>query len=181
MFKARWGEWNLASGISLFGAEMGAAATCTWLWTLHCYGKASVVVEIVCNTCPLSALGLWCIILHQQFIHSLEYIYLQEQDSRVHGFSITFWALLSGCCLVTQSCLTLCDPMHCSPTGCSVHGTFPGKNTGVNCHFLLQGIFLTQRSKPGLLHCRWILSLLSHQDIYKSPKDVNKMCDSSFF
>ena len=54
MFKARWGEWNLSSGISLFGAEMGASTNCTWLWTSHCYGKASVVVEIVCNTCPLS-------------------------------------------------------------------------------------------------------------------------------
>jgi len=28
---------------------------------------------------------------------------------------------------------------------------FPGKNTGVGCHFLLQGIFLTQGSNPGLL------------------------------
>ena len=33
----------------------------------------------------------------------------------------------------------------------------PGKNTGVGCHFLLQGIFLTQGSNPHLLHCRWIL------------------------
>ena len=31
---------------------------------------------------------------------------------------------------------------------------FPGKNIGVGCHFILQGIFLTQRSNPGLLHCR---------------------------
>ena len=31
---------------------------------------------------------------------------------------------------------------------------FPGKSTGVGCHFLLQGIFLTQGSNPGLLHCR---------------------------
>ena len=30
----------------------------------------------------------------------------------------------------------------------------PGKNTGVGCHFLLQGIFLTQGSNPGLPHCR---------------------------
>ena len=30
---------------------------------------------------------------------------------------------------------------------------FPGKNTGVGCHFLLQGIFLTQGLNPGLLHC----------------------------
>ena len=37
---------------------------------------------------------------------------------------------------------------------------FPGKNTGVGCHFLLQGIFLTQESNPHLpylLHCRKIL------------------------
>ena len=39
----------------------------------------------------------------------------------------------------------------------------PGKNTGVGCHFLLQGIFLTQESNPGLPHCRQILYHLSHQ------------------
>ena len=33
---------------------------------------------------------------------------------------------------------------------------FPGKNTWVGCHFLLQGIFLTQGQNPGLLHCRQI-------------------------
>ena len=33
----------------------------------------------------------------------------------------------------------------------------PGKYTGVGCHFLLQGIFLTQGSNPGLLHFRQIL------------------------
>ena len=39
----------------------------------------------------------------------------------------------------------------------------PGKNTGVGCHFLLWGNFLTQRSNPCLLHCRQILYCLSHQ------------------
>ena len=34
---------------------------------------------------------------------------------------------------------------------------YPGKNTAVGCHFLLQGIFLTQVLNPGLLHCRQIL------------------------
>ena len=32
-----------------------------------------------------------------------------------------------------------------------------GENTGVGCHFLLQGIFPTQGSNPGLLHCKQIL------------------------
>ena len=40
---------------------------------------------------------------------------------------------------------------------------FPGKNTGVGCHFLLQGIFLIQGSNPGLPHCKQILYSLSHQ------------------
>ena len=39
----------------------------------------------------------------------------------------------------------------------------PGKNTEVSCHFLLQGIFLTQGSNPGLPHCRQILYHLSPQ------------------
>ena len=34
---------------------------------------------------------------------------------------------------------------------------FPGKNTGVGCHFFLQGIFLNQGSNSWLLHCRQIL------------------------
>ena len=33
----------------------------------------------------------------------------------------------------------------------------------VGCHALLQGIFPTQGSNPGLPHCRWILYCLSHQ------------------
>ena len=45
---------------------------------------------------------------------------------------------------------------------------FPGKSTGKGCHFLLQGIFLTQELNPGLLHCRQILYCLSHQGSSKS-------------
>ena len=54
-------------------------------------------------------------------------------------------------CLVAQSCPSLWDPMDCSPPGSSVHGDSPGKNTGVGCHALLQGIFLTQGSNCHLL------------------------------
>ena len=65
-------------------------------------------------------------------------------------------------CLAAQSCLTLCDPMDCSPPGSSVDGDSPGKNTGVGCHALLQGIFPTQGSNWGLMHCRQILYQLSY-------------------
>ena len=40
---------------------------------------------------------------------------------------------------------------------------FPGKNTGVGSHSLLQGIFPTQGLNPGLPHCRQILYQLSYQ------------------
>ena len=40
---------------------------------------------------------------------------------------------------------------------------FPGKSAGVDCHFLLQGIFPTQESNPGPPHCRQTLYHLSHQ------------------
>ena len=55
-------------------------------------------------------------------------------------------------CLVTELCLSLCDPTDCSLPGSSVYGDSPGKNIGMGCHFLLQGIFPTQGSNPGLLH-----------------------------
>ena len=48
-----------------------------------------------------------------------------------------------------QLCPALCNPMDFSLPGSSVHGIL--QNTGVGCHFLLQGIFSTQGSKPGLL------------------------------
>ena len=41
--------------------------------------------------------------------------------------------------LMLQSCLTLCDPMDCVARQAPLSWDFPGKNTGVGCHFLLQG------------------------------------------
>ena len=73
-----------------------------------------------------------------------------------------FWSLLCVC-LFAQLCLALWDTMDCSLPGSSVHGDYPGKNTGVGCHALLQGIFPTQGLNPGLPHCRLILYQLSHQ------------------
>ena len=66
------------------------------------------------------------------------------------------------CVLVTQSCPTHCDPMdYSSPGSCPWNS--PGKNTRVGCHFLLQEIFPTQGSNPGLLHSRQIFYWLSYQ------------------
>ena len=52
--------------------------------------------------------------------------------------------------------------MDCTLSGSFVHGIFQAR-AGVDCHFLLQGIFPTQESNPGLPHCRQMLYRLSHQ------------------
>ena len=70
---------------------------------------------------------------------------------QVHVSSCLFYILCVNL-LVAQSCLTICETMDCSPSGSSAHGDSPGKNTGVGCHALLQGIFLTQESNSHLLH-----------------------------
>ena len=56
-----------------------------------------------------------------------------------------------------QLCLTLWGPMDCSPCRLFCPWDSTDKNTGVGCHFLLQGIFLTQGLDPHLLLGRWIL------------------------
>ena len=67
---------------------------------------------------------------------------------------------------LTQSCPTLCNPMDYSPWNS------PGQNTGVGRLSLLQGIFPTQGSNPGLLHCRQILHQLSHKG---SPRILERV------
>jgi len=72
------------------------------------------------------------LIVHQEMnemwyvIYIYIYIYIYENES------------------VTQSCLTLCNPIDCSPPGSSVYGLLQA--TEVGCHFLLQWIFPTQVS-----------------------------------
>ena len=68
---------------------------------------------------------------------------------------------------VAQLCPTLCNPMDYSLSGSSVHGIFQARVLEWIAIFLLQGIFPTQESNPGLPHCRQTLCRLSHQG---SPK-----------
>ena len=55
----------------------------------------------------------------------------------------------------TDTCVCLCVCCSACPTFCNPIDYIPGKITGVGCHFLLQGIFSTQRSNLCLLHCRF--------------------------
>ena len=68
------------------------------------------------------------------------------------------------------SCRTLCNPVDRSL--CPENS--PGRNTGMGCHFLLQGIFPTQGWSLGLLHCRQMLYHLSHQgNPYQCQININ--------
>ena len=91
--------------------------------------------------------------------------FLQERESvqiqRLSAGNISSYSgnvsllLHSGLQLIVLCCvqlyLTLWDTMDYSPPGSSVYGIFPGKNTGMGCHALPQGIFLTQESNLCLL------------------------------
>ena len=64
--------------------------------------------------------------------------------------------------LVTQLCLTLCEPMDCSPPGFSVHGSLQARILE-RMPFHPPGTFPTHGLNLGLPHCRQILYRLSHQ------------------
>ena len=60
-------------------------------------------------------------------------------------------------CLVAKSWHILLWPHGLQPASLLCPWDFPGKNTGLSCHFFFQGIFPSQGLNPNLLHCRWIL------------------------
>ena len=66
-------------------------------------------------------------------------------------------------CAVASVVTDSLQPYGLSPARLLCPWDSPGKDTGVGCLALLQGIFPTQGSNLGLMHGRWILHQLSHQ------------------
>ena len=62
------------------------------------------------------------------------------------------------CCLDTRAYQTLLWPHGLLPARLLCPWDFPGKNIGMGCHFLLQGLFPTQESNPSFLH--WLADSL---------------------
>ena len=83
--------------------------------------------------------------------------------------NVLWKTLCVWCMLVTQPCLTLCDPSDCSPLGSSIHGFLQA--TWAGCYFLLQGMFPTQGSNPGLAHCKQI-------NIWATREAQKTVCES---
>ena len=80
-------------------------------------------------------------------------------------------------CAHAQSYPTLWRLHGLDPSRTLCPWNFPGKNTGVGCYFLLQGIFPTQGSNPSLLHCMQTLYLLNHQSEVKVTQSSPTLCD----
>ena len=83
---------------------------------------------------------------------------------KICGFVFRDFLLFKCVCMLSHSVVSDSLLDYSLPGSCPWN--FPGKQTEVGCHFLLQGIFLTQGPKLCLLcllQCRWILYLLSHQ------------------
>ena len=123
-------------------------------------GKIVTSTQVVINPGyePLTTILMWILSNNYYYKHLLSFCYGPHVIlSYLIWFSqnlktqALFLFLLCTHAKLLQSCLTLCDPMDCSPPGCSVHGESPGKNTGVGCDSLLQGIFQTQGSNSHLL------------------------------
>ena len=86
-----------------------------------------------------------------------------------------------ACAMLSRSVVSNSLLLHGLQPGFSVHGDSPDKNIGVGCHALLQGIFPTQGSNPGLPHYRQILYHLSHKGSPNKIKPIllpfgNKIC-----
>ena len=80
-------------------------------------------------------------------------------------------------CLVTQSCLTLCNPMDGSPPDFFPMG-FSRQEYWSGLPLSLQGIFPAQGSNLGLLHCRQILYHLSHQGSHSRLQNQSQLCSA---
>ena len=80
----------------------------------------------------------WVAISYSTFI---AYLYIN-----IYIYIYLYTCHILMCAESLQSCPTLCDRLDCSPPGSPVLGCSPGKTTGVSCHALLQGIFLTHWS-----------------------------------
>ena len=103
----------------------------------------------------------------------------KQRESR-QGHGQINWGHLSSveskqlCVVLSRSVLSnSLNLMDCNLPGSSVHGIFPGKNTGMDCHFLLQGIFVIQGLNPYLLSLlHWQADSFPLVPLGKPPKGL---------
>ena len=135
--------------------------------------KVMNIDMLLCYTDPSAINKVWqtdLMTFMEAILASYTYTYTPHKCTSPHIYTLIhtctqYINIYTDTCLVVHLCPTLCNPMDCSSPGCSVHGIFPGKNTGVDCHFLLQGTFRTQGLDPCLLPWQVDSLPLSHLGI----------------
>ena len=103
--------------------------------------------------------------------------------SLIDWFNLVIAILLSMymCCVCRVNCSVVSDslwPRGLGPSRLPHPWDSSGKNTGVGCHALLQGMVPTQESNQ-ILHCRQILYQLSYQEVFPSGSDGKESACSS--
>ena len=116
--------------------------------------------------------------LHSKQIGTKESLHLlgQSWDWICSGASQSLWffSLWKSEGEVAQSCPTLCDHIGCNLPGCSIQGVFQARVLEWVCHFLLQGIFPTQGSNPGLPHCSRLFTVWATREAPSLWRILNK-------
>ena len=113
---------------------------------------------------------IWCELQHAKAVYLCEVVYREKFLNILYILGNCWWYFESESYSVVSNSLL---PHGLLPARLLCPWNFPGKNTGVGHHFLLQGIFPTHGSNTGLLHCRQILYRLSCQRSPKIPQNRN--------
>ena len=119
---------------------------------IHCERKIYRLLNFI--TCSLALNGL--LIIGDQEKNNKKLQHSQPQQIFIFSYYV-FWVCHHFCCLVAKSCMILLWLHGLSRSRLLYPWFSPGKKIEMGFHFLIQGIFLIQRSNSGLLHYRQIL------------------------
>ena len=109
------------------------------------------------NIIPTVFCYIYYIVLIQLYINRCMIVWIA-----MYSFQYTWVSLIHFNVCVSYQCMHVCACVHAQPARLLCPWISKARVLGMGCHFLLQGMFLTQGSNLGLLHCRQTLYWLSH-------------------
>ena len=136
--------WNhlILRKLSFLEVHQKKKKTCLFTHSLHC-SLETLSWNVSQGNCRVPS---------TDFLLSLTEVLPTDQCVKTVVSQILTVLLFAAAAHLLQLCLTLMQCHGLKPAKHLCPWDSPGKNTGVGCHTLLQGIFLTQGSNPGLLH-----------------------------
>ena len=148
------GVWAMCvSGLGNTGGEKVKILLPVWWYFQFCFPDLPPTISFLANWSTHSIQG-WC-------LHSVERWSGLGLPHLAQNWSPSVLFVYIEVCEWSESRSVVSDSLW--PYGLYSSWSSPGQKTGVGGLSLLQGIFLTQESNRGLLHCRWILYQLTYQ------------------